>query len=208
MKNFIKPLAAVLFSVIFTTIIFLASCKKKADPTPTPTPTPTPVNYLCEGNGQSNYLPLKMGNKWSYHSVGMYDHVEEITDTVTILGKQYMKLHFTSQFDDFYYKYRMDASGNIYKFNSNDSKEYMFLPANPTVGQIIATYQSGEYLKVTGVNVTYATSGCSYTGLLKIDDNSSSNSNLATYYYKKGLGMVDEESGFGIRTYLESVTLK
>jgi hypothetical protein len=208
MKNFIRLSAVFLISVFCMSVILLQSCKKKADPTPTPTPTQTPTNYLCDGTGQASYMPMKKGNKWTFNSDFAQDHSEEITDTATINDTLYFEFKYTWQgtgSNDVYF--RSDASGNIYKYHFSDGRSYLYLPANPTVGQVIATFKSGEYFKVKSLNSTFSSPSCSYSGLLEIED-IWTGSPTEHFYYKKGLGEVGHLGSFGETDKLEEVIFK
>ncbi len=141
-------------------------------------------------------MPLKIGDKWEYAaSSGSNTFTEEVLSTITFGGKSYFRIkYFSPPSNNMDYYYRMDAAGDIYKYLDVDLAEYLDIPFNPTNGQVIATYVSGAKRKVTGLNQSITTPSCSYTGLVKIEDLSSAGTTTATYYYKKGLGLIESVS--------------
>jgi hypothetical protein len=196
MNTFIKPATAFTFvlSTCFSLSVVLSyvSCKKKSI-----TPPETVINALCDGNGSLSYIPIKAANKWTVDASSPYlDHTLEVTGTKTLGGKEYFETHYLSQAENYMMYYRADANGDIYKYNASDAKEYLDVPVNPTLGQVVATFNSGDFLKVADVNATYNTGKCVYTGLLKIEWNSNGNV-ISTHYYKKGVGKVGETSNLG-----------
>jgi hypothetical protein len=204
MNKSIKPVALLFVSFFAVTFIFLQSCKKKT-PDPDPTP-PIPPNYLCDGNATNTYMPLKQGNKWEYDSQIGLDNTREVTGTKTLGGKTYFEVTYIDQTATIKYYYRTDVNGDVFYYYEQDLAEYRFIPLNPTIGQVVATYVSGRYFKVESIDATYNSGSCSYTGLLKINEFDASNTLAVTYYYKKGLGMVNRHSlGYN---KLSVVTLK
>jgi hypothetical protein len=205
MKNFTKTILISAISVMLVSALWLQSCKKKKDPDPTPTPTPT--NYLCDGTGQSNYFPLKTGNKWDYNESGTGAESYEVNLNKTFGGHTYFEVKYKTPMDNLNYYYRMDSVGNIIRYYEPDLADYLYLPANPAAGQIIATYSGGGSRKVTGLNQTLSIGNCTYTGLVKIEDFTPANVSLGEQYYKKGFGAV-QYMGYFQPAKITAVTFK
>ncbi|MBI5541372.1 MAG: hypothetical protein HY951_15005 [Bacteroidia bacterium] len=175
------------FVFILTITVFcflLTSCKKQIPD--------IPENVLCNGNGQTNYFPLAIGNKWSYIENGSAESFEEIIGTSTYNNKNYFNLKFTQQSTIHHLFLRMAPNGDIYSYYS-DSLEFLFIPANPAIGQVICTYPIDTNISsrvVMAINEKCEIGGCIYFGVLKIQDYNQGGTAYTTYYYKKGLGLV------------------
>jgi hypothetical protein len=85
--------------------------------------------------------------------------------------------------------------------------EVLFLPNNPAVGYEWFDNEALFSWKVTATDATYETSDCSYTGLLEIEEYFSGELQ-DKYYYKKGLGLVNQLhlGSIPYDTYLTEVT--
>jgi hypothetical protein len=190
MNNLITKLTIPLFVGI---TLFSISCKKD---TPTPVAPvvpiiPTVVDTLCDGvPGNSKYLPLAIGNKWkygrTYNVPGNDDYIEEIIGTTVYNGITYFEVHVTDaafgQNIDYEKLYREDTNGDVYELRYGQP-EHLIIPGNPVVGDVV-----WQNYKVVDLNASVTTGECTYTGCLKIMDDSFLQ---IYYYYKPGVGMVE-----------------
>lgn len=184
MRPLFKKYYSAFFLITIISFFLLTSCKKHIPD--------IPENILCNGNGQSNYFPLAVGNKWSYIENGSAESYEEIIGTATHNNKNYFNLKFTQQSTTHNIFLRMAPNGDIYSHYA-DSLEFLFIPANPAVGQVICTYPIDTNIStrvVMAINEKCEISGCVYFGVLKIQDYNQGGTAYTTYYYKKGLGLV------------------
>lgn len=197
MNRFFYSIKQITF--FFLLILIFTSCKKHIPD--------IPENILCNGNGQNNYLPLNIGNKWQYFEYGLANSSEEIISDTILNEKKYYKVK-NSQGNNYQFCYlRMNSNGDIYSYYS-DSLEFLFIPANPAVGQVVCIYPTGNIIAsrvVLAVNETREVSGCVYFGTLKIQDYDFNGTANTTYYYKKGLGLVESEN-WGLKQLID-VTL-
>ena len=176
-------------SLFFTVVIIAGflqlSCKKQIHE--------IPENILCNGNGENNYIPLSIGNKWIYKEYGSPNSSNEVIGDTTINSKKYFQLKLTQQSTNSYNYLRITSNGDIYSYYS-DTLEYLFLPANPSINQVICTYPSNNPIStrvVKAINETREIGGCIYSGVLKIQDYNQGGTAYTTYYYKKGLGLIE-----------------
>lgn len=204
------------FIAVAAVCLLSESCKKEDTPaiTTTTTTTTTTTNTsdaLCKGNGSTAYIPLKLGNSWTYRSSW------GIVSSTTITGTKVMSNSLT-YFEATYHSnfgsdkkdyYRAAANGDIYCWYSNVfnellSDEILLIPANPVVGKGWTTVTGGyDSLQVNSINASITSSnGCKYAGLVEIYGYEKG-SVTEKMYYKKGLGLVEGSGG-----YLQSVVLK
>jgi hypothetical protein len=201
MKNQFKVLSLTIFSILIIAELF-HSCKKDLALNPKPVLN-LPVNYLCTGNGALTYMPLSLGNKWEFSN-----HLtSEVTGSTSLAGKTYFEIttydSYSNPFSPYYL--RIENNGDLYEYSSTYG-DYLEIPANPSLGQIIPFPGSlGGYKKVIGVDTTASTPNCNYTGLLALASYDKRDSCYYIGYYKKGLGHVLSQGG---QIFLTGVTLK
>lgn len=166
-----------------------------------------PVNTLCDGNSSSTFWPMALGNHWFLNGDNQNDVEIDIIDTVTYNSNKYYE-HEENLGATYYL--RPATNGDIMIYKSSDNTEHLFIPASPTTNQEW-NYPISFYTKrkVINTNASLTTSSCSYSGLLQIQVYTSSGP-AATYYYKKGLGMVRTDQIWSgvIFSDLSEVTLK
>ncbi len=221
------------FASIAVITFLLFACSKKDDDSNTPVATcsdgiqnqgETGVDcggpcapchtVLCDGNGSGSFFPLTLNNKWVYDFT--YANTYTTCDTVNVSGtsvyggKTYYQcsLYDTQSGWTINYYFRLDATTqNIYTWNG--SSDVLYLPANPTVGQLLGSSTElftgiGYSRKVESTTATVTTPRCTYTNCLKIQVYNSSNGQVMAHsYYKKGIGPV---LGAGSQQ-LKSITL-
>lgn len=165
---------------------------------------------LCDGNGENTFLPLKIGNYWKYKSELFSTTVNyNCIQMDTIDDVAYFTIEGSDSFgwDDKNY-YRKAANGDIYVLRDLNDQEVLFIPNNPVVGFGWDDTNSTDFSwKVVALDATYETTDCNYTGLLEIEEYFSGT--LAdVYYYKKGLGLVNQlhVGTISYDTYLTDVT--
>ena len=164
---------------------------------------------LCDGNGENTFLPLKVGNYWKYKSeLFSTSVIYNCIDIDTIEGVAYFTIEGSDSFgwDDKNY-YRKATNGDIYVMRELYDDEVLFLPNNPAVGYEWFDNEALYSWKVTAIDATYETSDCDYTGLLEIEEYFSGELQ-DKYYYKKGLGLVNQlhVGTISYDTYLTEVT--
>jgi hypothetical protein len=172
------------------------------------------AGYVCTGNGSNYYFPMALNNKWTYEfnyyvGSGVKDTIT-VDGTVVYGGKTYYKFRMYNGIgmDSQYRYFRTDAAtSDVYEYKG--SSELLFLPANPTVGQVIGTATedlfSGVIMgrKVSSLTATLNTPLCAYTNCLKIEVyNASTGAHIGYHYYKKGVGCIYSDD-----IYLKGLTL-
>jgi hypothetical protein len=201
--------------------VCLAMCSKKnnddnANPTPTCSdgiqnqgetgidcggPCTACQTQLCNGNGSGSYFPLANNNRWVYDfqftSYSTCDTMWTQT-TASYGGKTYYKIQNwdapSGYYLPYYYYFREDASHNIYTWTG--SADVLYLPANPTMGQVIGTslelfggVSAGR--AVDSVSTTFTSPRCTYNNCLRIKYYNTSSGFVYGYaYYVKGIGLV------------------
>ncbi len=174
--------------------LFFQACSKKGSKSE---PAPLPINTICDGNGTTSFFPITKGNFWKY-SYYMMNISQSISPTFTVGGTKTFNSKVYSIFsdpsgflflDDQYY--RQDAATkNIYVYYVSPDKEFLEVPAAPTLNQ------SWTYLsytrKVTSISASYKTSSCAYSGLLEITELDGTTMRRKMFY-KKGIGMVGRQ---------------
>jgi hypothetical protein len=195
-----KSLMIALVMLAATSAVLISSCKKSKDevtPVPTPKPTPAPdLNILCDGNGSASYLPMQLDNAWTY-GYTIADSGQSISPELVVIAASShdSKIFFeiedqsNSMYTGVLY-YREDTfNHNIYYYDANSNAEFLYVPGTPTLDQSWP-FAYTQTRKVTGINVSIATSGCSYTGVIEISQFNSSNVLQKKEYFKKGIGMI------------------
>lgn len=159
-------------------------------------------NFICTGTGGSSYYPLSIGSYWIYSMPSnQWFQLEIIEETTLNNGQDYFHMVTTGAFGTVHDYYR-NAGGQIYRWNSSQSIEEIYIPANPTVG-FQWTTSSSDSIVVDAVAATLSSqNGCSYEGLLQIT--SYLNGNSSTSYYKQGLGLVELSS---VSAFLDSAVV-
>ena len=142
---------------------------------------------LCDGlTSEASYFPLKIGDSWTYGN-----EVHKIDATETYGGNTYFDMSIGDQFSP-YHNYFRSANDGVYEYITADSKEYLFIPSNPTVNQEW-DYRVGFGVgkrKVISLTATVKTSKCEYKNVMQINEYYEDGSSGTIYYYKKGLGMI------------------
>lgn len=192
--NSMKTVISKFSTLAFIAIITLSTSCEKSTPEPVAPVTPTPpivvVDTLCDGlPNNTSYLPLAIGNKWTYGRTynvpGNDEYTEEILSDTVYNGLNYYVVEVIDQaFTGVHYEklYREDANGNVYELRYGGS-EHLIIPGNPVVGNIV-----WDDYKVISTNASITAGGCSYTGCLQIMDTGF----LSIYfYYKPGVGMIE-----------------
>ena len=184
MLHFVQKYNLILISVLLIGLFSITSCKKHFPD--------IPENILCNGNGENNYFPLKIGNTWDYSEYGSPNSNTQIIGDTLLNEKQYFIVKDNQQNSENIYL-RMATNGDIFSYYS-DSLEFLYIPANPAIGQVICTYPNSNSIssrRVLAINETREIGGCVYFGVIKIQDYNQSDVAYTTYYYKKGLGLVE-----------------
>jgi|GEM_PF-2937145 len=155
---------------------------------------------LCAGITSTSYLPLKKTYNWTYNITGASFYVvRRANDSLLFSGNYYYKVtDFVDggSIENGYFYVRLDASGNLKATYSG--AEYTYIPVAPTLNQTWpypAIFGIGTR-KAADLNASIATSACSYTGCLKIQEINPSGSVTKTLYYKKGIGIVYSTDGW------------
>ena len=177
-------------------------------------------SVLCDGNGSNSYFPLKVGNKWAWKAaMGNYRLKAEVIEKKQINGNEYFKLDFkefagSMAFGGFT-RYLREVNGSIYyAIESTDNNtgnnvwtDYLWIPATPQLNQnwevlglfnsTVATYRD----HITSINITQTSSGCTYTGGVKVqtkktDTNTGAVTSLSYEIFKKGLGIINYNGKF------------
>ena len=178
-KNVLSILVLVFFGLMI-------SCNK--DDSSDQTVTPTPPNVLCDGNGSSSYFPLALGNMWEYS--GQLIITMSVAKTITANGKSYYQVNCDDQLSDWKQYFRVDSNGDIYELINDE--EYLFLPANPTIGQ------SWEYpcgfdgmgmRRVDNYPFALETKYCNYKNFIFVRDIDGTGDYLTCCTYVQGIGM-------------------
>jgi hypothetical protein len=190
--------------IIILMISLLSSCKNKDTLEPL-----VPVqNLLCNGNSTNSFFPIT-SNFIGTWKVFNSDPVETeknsyIRDTIInligykiVIEEKFINNEPTGIVLENYY--RTDIDGNVYKYFSEFSNEFLFVPINPVADSTIANYPviEGTYFrKVIDANSSFVTLSCEYIGLLKIQETIDTEDDepiINTYYYKNGLGLIAKE---------------
>lgn len=177
-------------------------------------PCPDCPSLLCDGNGENTFMPIQIGYVWNYsttNNMGYYKY--KCSSISTINDIDYFKVSSVwIQITEGFLYYREAANGDIYIIEDYDDKLYeeerLLIPNDPVVGfSWTDPNPGGSSFKISEIDATYENSKCSYTGLVKITENSKKKSTYY-HYYKRGLGLVKKESSgaFGHTQYLSNVT--
>lgn len=159
-------------------------------------PCPACYSVLCNGKGDTTYMPLVLNNQWTYKLSGgpTWDRVVTADSMVTFGSNTYFRLKaYESPTGNSYTYFRADANSNIYEYKVAEGQEYLAVPNNPTAGQVAAVYSGTgtvAQLKVVNASVQVATSACTYNGCVQMGEYDGGNALISSYYYKKGIGLV------------------
>lgn len=167
------------------------------------------LDLLCDGNGEDTYFPLAVGNRWYYDYNGFggtgLNRTTTITGTEEINGETYFiaeSLQGTEVNPDSYEyinEYRVSENGDIVTL-FDTGEEYVFIPANPTVGMEWDYPWFGPLKRrVTGLGYSFSSSHCDYTNVLVIGTYNEDGDFVSNNYYHLGIGEVTNK--------LEEVTL-
>jgi hypothetical protein len=210
MKKIVLPFVSllVLSSMMFT------SCKKKDKDEEEDIPTTPVTSVLCDGNGSASYLPVKIGNKYTYAykfaGAAQPDATYTVTKDTTVGGKTYKKFQNDGA-ASVYTLFRIDSiNNNVYSYYPPSGKESFIIPGTPTLNQVVESSTPGNTAKVTSISAAYTTSGCTYSNLLEITEYDNTGKPVAVSHYKKGLGVVHSgtTAPFIADLQLKAVTLK
>lgn len=217
-----KLLAYLAIVVIALTVTIYVGCKKDETPVATCSdgiqnqsetgidcggPCTACATSLCLGNSTNNYFPLTNANFWQLDDINPNDYERyTISGTAVYNSITYNKIIGSSIIGSWNFYLRKAANGDIYYYETTNSTEYLYIPASPTVNQSYPMYVSGVgSRKVISTNATVTSPSCTYTGCLQIQDYNDIGSPITTWYYKKGVGLVCENSW--IPSYLSQITL-
>jgi hypothetical protein len=213
----------ILFTMMMLCMVFVfTTCKKKSNDDNQQQATPTCTDgiqnqgetgidcggpcspchsTLCDGDGSASYMPLGLNDQWTFDLT----YMSGVSDTLTVEGfgaygpYTYYKLRYYDNNSGYIFPWRyylrLDAAtNNIYQWTG--SADVLYLPANPTNGQILP--QGGDFYssyilgrKVISVNETVTSNHCTYTGVLHIQAYDVSTGTVqGNYYFKKGVGPI------------------
>jgi hypothetical protein len=154
-------------------------------------------SILCMGNYSDSYFPLKLGYSWTYagHTFIMKVQVNEM---IIFEDQKYFEVYYNEGDMNKFERYlRIAHNGDIYSFQKPCNKEFLYIPANPMFNQLLADYPytlGVKKRKVTALNSTVKTPWCTYTNCLEITEFDQDGSVNTTYHYKRGLGLVKQET--------------
>ena len=179
------------FIALFAVALVFTECKKKKK-NDTVTPVAPTYTDVCTGNpSDTKYIPLTVGNSWTYNAGLILPVTSTVTKDTVAFGKTYFVATYTPAglFPKSYQRY--NASGALVALDSlaqGKGTEAVVIPGTPTVGTFINN--AAGVSSVINTNASLPTSaGCSYTGLLQIQAQPTGQPTI-TYYYKKGVGLV------------------
>lgn len=159
---------------------------------------PQPEPDVCTGNPDQNvFLPLAVGNYWSYVANANYTYTDEVIGQNFLSnGQMYYRMNTSgSALATTFYR-TLAASGNVMVWNTDAGglpvgTEQLYLPGNPTVGQTWTNANLSLTFTVTSIDTSFtAANNCPYTNLLAV-----SVSNGGKMYFKRGVGPVQVEAG-------------
>lgn len=159
-------------------------------------------NFICTGTGGSSYFPLSLNSYWIYSMPSnQWFQLEIIEMTMMNNGENYFHMVTTGSFGTIHDYYR-EVNGQVYRWNSNLVAEEVYIPSNPTVGQVWSTAATDSVIIESLSATLNSQNGCSYDGLLQIT--SYSDSVGSTNYYKQGLGLIQLVNA---QAYLDSAVV-
>lgn len=155
--------------------------------------TPATSTATCSGHPTNNNLrPLINGTVWKYKQQ-QENYIETVNGTETIGGQSYIKVDWSAFNGQSTGKkhFRIDTNGDI--LNRDGANEFLYLPANPTLGQTWTRSSGGltSDWEVTSLNANASGETCSYTGCIEIT--SSGGFFVIKEYYKSGIGMIKSD---------------
>lgn len=126
------------------TLALFTSCEKEniSEETEIPNSNNPSVN-LCVGDGTTNPLPLKVGNRWYLKKkLGGWNDEIKVSKKVIKNGVEYFQVDTDNVFGKVEKFLRVDSNGDIYELAelSTGDREYLLVPRNPTNAQQWAYY--------------------------------------------------------------------
>jgi hypothetical protein len=178
------------FIALFAIALVFTECKKKKK-NDTVTPGTTIYTDVCTGNSaNTQYIPLSVGNTWTY-SGALLPVTSTVTKDTVAFGKTYFVASYTPAgvLPKSYQRY--NSSGDLVALDSlpqGKSHEAILIPSNTAVtGTPFAISAQGTSTIIANNVSMSLSSGCHYDGLLEIQVTTNT---TTTYYYKKGIGLV------------------
>jgi len=164
--------------------------------------TLTDPQFLCNGTGGSSYFPLSLNSYWIYAMPNSeWFQLEIVEETTLNNGNDYFHMVTTGAFGTIHDYFR-EVGGQVYRWNSSLSAEEVYIPSNPTNGQLWTT-SNADSIVIDDVAATLSSqNGCTYDNLLQVTSYSSGTG--STSYYKQGLGMIES---VGVQAYLDSAVV-
>ncbi|MDP6909003.1 MAG: hypothetical protein QF371_05825 [Flavobacteriales bacterium] len=164
--------------------------------------TITNPNFLCTGTGGNSYFPLSINSYWIYSMPSnQWFQMEIIEETTLNNGNDYFHVVTTGVFGTVHDYFR-EVAGQVFRWNSTLSAEEVYIPSNPTNGQMWTTSNT-DSIVIDDVSATLSSqNGCTYDGLLQVT--SYNNGAGSTSYYKQGLGLIEL---MGVQAYLDSAVV-
>ena len=198
--------------LLVSAVLFMVSCNsddENSEITPpdvivdTTTVDTTSIDaVLCDGNGTNSYYPMTVTDTWTY-KYKIAGFAQSPNPVIKVLNPvEYNSVSY-SQFTDlsnFMYLsenyFRFDSvTSNVYYYDDNNNVEYLYLPANPALNQTWDYFGTIGYnsRKVTNLAATLTTDFCTYTDLLEITQYDDNGVVRKRDYYKKGIGLVQNQ---------------
>jgi hypothetical protein len=171
------------FGIVLLTLLINGSCRKDH--------AVNEWDDVCSIQS-SQWLPLKIGNKWDNHDYSHNDvaYTRTIMDSVMLGTRYYFEMQITGLSATEYY--RNDASGNVWKWNAQLNAEELFIPATPVRGQ----HYRSEW--VISPDSTVSLQSCTHDHILvTIDSSMIANGYIEKRYYKKGIGLLYDYYYYG-----------
>jgi hypothetical protein len=183
------------YLILLACTLIFSECKKKKDPEPMSSPLPATIyKDVCVGDGGTKYVPLAVGNYWTYIGTTQLGNLPVTTtiikDTVAFGNTYYVATTTSNILPKSYQRY--NASGDLvgldsFALNKNSSHEAILIPQTPVLNASYTNAQGSSTVANTNVPST-PTPSCTYTGLLQMDV--VVNGTSLSFYYKKGIGLV------------------
>lgn len=182
-------------------ILLLLPFCKKAETKPEETTPPKTTTLLCDGNGNSDYFPFKLGNRWVYiyKDNGVLvanENPVSYSSGFSLKKNTYLTYTDSGSGHKLYpipFYIAKDSANNTVQYESFYQKDFVLVPVAPKLNETW-TVASSAIRKIANLNASVKTDACSYTGLLQINHypagSGPNDSPLYRYYYKKGLGLV------------------
>ncbi len=165
--------------------------------------------YLCNATNSELFYPFDIIEKWTMPAttnLGTGTYTYTYVGTEDINSQTYYKMNVNQGLSgwDYFLHYRINSEGEVFRRNSYDDEDYLLVSDIKPVGyEWFRPLDPTETFKIISKDASLETSLCTYTGLIKIEERHDGEL-WATYYYKKGLGLVFEKT-YGILSSARSL---